>query len=204
MAFTAHADGNADVFMMSCGGDGEHPCDTPKQLTRNRATDANPTWSQDGRWIYFSSDRSGSFEVWRIAATGGDPQRITRNGGYMARESADAEWLYFSKVDHGNGFWRLRLPVGSAGQEEAVVPNTPFRAGATWALGPHNLYYYPSEEEGTVRLPSVRAVDLGTGHIRDLTTGNKMLGRGLSLSSDSGYLLRTDRDRTSSVIMIAE
>ena len=103
------------------------------------------------------------------------------------------------------GFWRLPLPFADGGtKEQAVVPATPFSAAATWALGPHVLYYYPSEEVTTNRIPSVRAVDLETLRVRDLATGNKVLGRGLSLSPDGRSLLRTNKDRVSSSIVIAE
>jgi Tol biopolymer transport system component len=87
LASTAYPDGNADIFTMPCEAEGPEPCGSPKRLTRSPATDANPTWSSDGRSIYFSSNRSGRFEVWRIAAAGGEPVRITWNGGYVARES---------------------------------------------------------------------------------------------------------------------
>jgi Tol biopolymer transport system component len=205
LAFTAYPDGNADIFTMACDGEGPEPCGSPKRLTRSPATDANPTWSSDGRWIYFSSNRSGRFEVWRIAAAGGELVRITWNGGYLSRESADGKWLYYSKVEHGNGFWRIALPAGGTQQhEEALIPDTPFRAAGTWTLGRSELYYYPSEKNSAVPFPSVRALNLETRRVRDLPVGNTLLGRGLSLSPDGQWLLRTQSDRLLSVIMIAE
>lgn len=205
LAFTAHPDGNADIFTVSCDGDGPEACGTPKQLTRSPAADANPTWSSDGSSLYFSSNRSGSFEVWKVASGGGKPVRVTQNGGYMARESADGKWLYYSKVVRGNGFWRIPLISGDTGQQEqAVIPAAPYKASATWALGAHVLYFYPSEEESPGRLASIRAVDLETLRVRDLPTAKKVLGRGLSLSPDGKSLLYTIKDRFSSSIMIAE
>ena len=98
IAFTSHADGNPDIYLMRCEPHAAS-CSEPRQLTRAPAVDANPTWSNDGRWLYFSSSRSGSYEVWRIPAAegGAEPERITWNGGYLARESADGRWLYYSK-----------------------------------------------------------------------------------------------------------
>jgi eukaryotic-like serine/threonine-protein kinase len=45
---------------------------TPKgdqvvQLTNDAATDWNPLWSPDGKYLYFVSDRSGGMQLWRIA-----------------------------------------------------------------------------------------------------------------------------------------
>jgi Tol biopolymer transport system component len=205
IAFTTHATGNPDIFVMRCEPDAA-ACSEPRQLTRNPATDANPTWSADGRSIYFSSSRSGDYEVWRIPADGStEPRRITWNNGYMARESAVGKWLYYSKLWEGRGFWRIALPPRGPGQRETlVVPNVPFAAGATWALGARELFYYPSVYDPAVPFPAVRAVDLKTGRARDLPLGNIRLARGLSLSPDQRWLLRSQSDRAQTLIMIAE
>jgi len=181
IAFTAHLKGNADIFTMDCEADGPQPCGNLKQLTESPAADANPTWSADGKWIYFSSNRNEShFEIWKIPSAGGEPVRVTSNHGYVAHESPDGKWLYYSKLEQSCGFWRIPLPSRGMNQlEQALAPQTPCRAAATWAVGQHELYYYPSEEASSVPFPPVRAIDLATGRKRDLSTGNKRLGRGL-------------------------
>jgi hypothetical protein len=41
-----------------------------------------------------------------VPADGGaEPERITWNGGYVARESADGKRLYYSKLWQSTGFW---------------------------------------------------------------------------------------------------
>ena len=40
--------------------------------------DVHPMWGADGR-IYFASERDGIFNIWRIAATGGAAEQITRH-----------------------------------------------------------------------------------------------------------------------------
>ena len=93
IAFTSRVNGNPDLFVMQCDRDAS-ACGPPRQLTRSPAPDANPIWSRDGRYIYFSSSRSSEFEVWRLPADGTPkPERMTWNGGYLARESKDGKWL---------------------------------------------------------------------------------------------------------------
>ena len=35
-------------------------------VTNDAATDWNPVWSPDGRWMFFSSNRGGSMNLWRV------------------------------------------------------------------------------------------------------------------------------------------
>ena len=39
--------------------------------------DQLPSWSRDGKWIYFESSRSGPREVWRAPVAGGEAQQMT-------------------------------------------------------------------------------------------------------------------------------
>ena len=51
------------------------------RATSGRAWDRDPAWTRDGRAIVFSSDRSGNFDLWRVAiradGTAGEPEPIT-------------------------------------------------------------------------------------------------------------------------------
>jgi Tol biopolymer transport system component len=67
--WTVHADGTDPVL-----------------LTADSSMNWNPVWSADGRAIYFSSDRAGGTDLWRIPveeSTGrrtGQPEAITKGG----------------------------------------------------------------------------------------------------------------------------
>ncbi len=49
----------------------------PRRLTTHRENDTAPEWSSDGRYLYFLSARSGSTQVWRLAAAGGEAEQVT-------------------------------------------------------------------------------------------------------------------------------
>jgi serine/threonine-protein kinase len=55
-------------------------------VTNGSTTDLNPIWSPDGRYLYFSSNRGGSINVWRVAideksgAALGEPEAVTTIG----------------------------------------------------------------------------------------------------------------------------
>jgi serine/threonine protein kinase len=54
-------EGRGDIATIPAAGG------APVRVTTEDSTDWNPTWSPDGKYIYFASDRSGSMSLWRIA-----------------------------------------------------------------------------------------------------------------------------------------
>src|SRR5215208_7398335 len=59
--------GRTDLWKVNLDGTGL------VQLTTHEASESSPRWSPDGRGIYFLTSRSGSSQVWRLAAGGGEP-----------------------------------------------------------------------------------------------------------------------------------
>lgn len=93
LVYTAQRNDNFDVYAISVSGGPE------RRLTAHPAFDDGPDYSPDGRWIYFNSDRSGSMEIWRIAADDDDPdaraQQITNDEyeNWFPHPSPDGKWL---------------------------------------------------------------------------------------------------------------
>jgi eukaryotic-like serine/threonine-protein kinase len=69
------AQNQSDVFVTPAEGG------LPRNLSNHPATDTVPTWSRDGRFIYFHSNRNGSSQVWKMRADGSEPRPITTGGG---------------------------------------------------------------------------------------------------------------------------
>ena len=175
-----------------------------KRLTNHPGLDVVPTWSRDGRWIYFTSDRSGSRQIWKMPAAGGDAIQVTRHGGVNAMESADGGTLYFAKDIDVPGLWRM--PVG--GGEETAAPDA--AAGAVWgqmALTEGGLYFIA--RDGT-DLPLRYAIYFSdftsrkTTRIYQLARTLSLSARGLALSPDRRALLFTQLDASGSDLMLLE
>ena len=64
-----------DIYVVSSQGG------AARQLTTNAAYDSDPVWTPDGKYLYFSSWREGSKDIFRVAAGGGTPVRITSYPG---------------------------------------------------------------------------------------------------------------------------
>jgi TolB protein len=80
-----------------------------RRLTRHAAIDTEPAWAPDGRSIYFTSDRAGGPQVYRVGLDGESPRRVTFEGAYNARPriSPDGEQLAVVHNDRGN--YRIAL-----------------------------------------------------------------------------------------------
>jgi TolB protein len=91
-------DGNLDIHVMDLRSR------EVTRLTTNRSIDTEGTWSPDGSTIYFTSDRSGGPQVYKISSTGGRPERVTFDGSYNARPrlSPDGTKLALVHLDRGN------------------------------------------------------------------------------------------------------
>ncbi len=51
-----------------------------RQLTDFASNNSSPAWADEGRTIYFLSDRSGSSQVWKMDADGGNTTLVTGKG----------------------------------------------------------------------------------------------------------------------------
>ena len=91
-------DGNLDIHILDVTSR------QTRRLTTHRAIDTEGSWSPDGRSIYFTSDRSGGPQIYRVSAAGGTPERITFEGSYNARPrlSPDGSRLAMVHLDRGN------------------------------------------------------------------------------------------------------
>jgi dipeptidyl aminopeptidase/acylaminoacyl peptidase len=62
---------NSDLWLVPAAG-GE-----PRALTASPRHDRHPTWSPDGKWLAFESNRDGDFQVYVIPTDGGEPRKLT-------------------------------------------------------------------------------------------------------------------------------
>ena len=86
-----------DTQIFLAHADGSHRT----QLTRGDKSASSPSFSPDGRFIYFSSDRSGKSNLWRIPVDGGEAEMLTEWKGEIGpyRVSPDGKWLAFAGAE---------------------------------------------------------------------------------------------------------
>jgi len=70
---------------------------TPRWLLETEFRELHPQVSPDGRWLAFSSNRTGSFEVYVQPLDGNGPQvQVSTEGGQSPRWSPDGRTLYYA------------------------------------------------------------------------------------------------------------
>ncbi len=107
------------ILTMSLHGTG------PQILTPGNTHSVCPSWSHDGRWIYFASPRSGDFQVWKVSAHGGEAIQVTRHGGHAPLESLDGKYLYYAKDQNADPeIWRVPVDGGEETPMPLVRPGT--------------------------------------------------------------------------------
>jgi TolB protein len=131
--------GNEDIWIVSVV-DGE-----VRQLTTQPSSDRIPSWSPDGKWIVFISER-GPEGLWRVSVAGGEPEFLTKSGNFP-RWSPDGERVYFTGTNEKEGnIWALSPEDGSE-RPMTDLSARPGRLGAIALATDGRFLYFTWEED---------------------------------------------------------
>ena len=176
IAFECRSLAHSDICLIPADGRGD-----ARRVTQWSSNEILPSWSRDGRWLYFASNYSGHWEIYKQAAGGGDPIAVTHGGGMRAVESWDGRFVYVHRGPPLGGI--VRLPTGAVDKgvrdaAEATVFLSELSGGewGDWDAGP----------EGIVYLARDAASGLRSVHTFDPATGACRLLRNVSVKSPDG------------------
>ena len=180
-----------NIFVMPAAGG------APQKVTDDDSFHDFPSWSRDGRWIYFAKgDKfdSQSPNIWKVPAAGGEPIQVTHKGGVFAQESPDGKWLYYITP----GFALRKEPLAGGEDQE-------FARDGRWypfCVTMQGVYYFgPSAgRPGT----TIRFAGHAGGESKVLGSIPRGVGRGLSLSPDGRWLLYSRYDQLAAELMLVE
>jgi dipeptidyl aminopeptidase/acylaminoacyl peptidase len=172
---------------------------TPRPLTAEASLDAKPSWSVDGNWIYFGSDRSGVLQIWKLPANGGPAVQVTHHGGDSPAVSPDGRFVYFAGLRQKAGVWRMPT---NGGDEQPVLEDLPGAAQGRWVPARNGIYFAVQDKAGDI----LNFLDLRTGRTAQVARFGKRLGPAspLSLSPDQGWLLYAQIDESSVDLLMLE
>ncbi|HET8669075.1 MAG TPA: protein kinase, partial [Candidatus Saccharimonadales bacterium] len=107
--YTAGPGETPDIWIMDADGANQ------KQLTVDAAANMHPAVSPDGRYVVFSSNRSGALNIWRMDIDGSNPKQLTSGRGERWPQcSLDGKWVIYQNVDpKQKGLWKVPSDGGS-------------------------------------------------------------------------------------------
>jgi Tol biopolymer transport system component len=92
------------------------------RLTFDDGLQTGATWSPDGRFIAYSSDRGGQYNIWIQQISGGDPIQITKRPGHNWQPdwSPDGKYLAY-RSEEGEGGIYITPALGGMGQQRKIA-----------------------------------------------------------------------------------
>ena len=168
---------------------------TPVAVTTDGASNWNPVWAPDGRFLYFVSGRGGPINLWRVAIDevsgkpAGAPEAVTTPSPFVAHLtiSADGSRIAYSSILRSRNIQKLRVdPATGTPLAEAAWITTGSRLWANPDPSPDGkwvAFYSSVQPEGDLYLTRTD----GTG-LRQLTSGADPMDRMPRWSPDGQWI----------------
>ncbi len=162
--------GNHDIFLISLDGKTEIP------LVEHPENDVVFTWTPDGRGLLFTSDRTGSLDLYLLSMSDGKPREaprliksgfgpmgslgMTTRGELYFGSSGTARDIYVVDVEPGT--WKARSPT-----KKLALPNQGQNLMGQYSPDGQQMAFISLLTWG--RQPVLNILDEKTGRIRELT-----------------------------------
>jgi Tol biopolymer transport system component len=167
----------------------------PRKLVSNLADIMTPSWSHDGKFLYFQS--TPDERIFRCPSGGGDAAAISPERGSYAFESYDGENVYFFSPAYGRTLRMVSLKhIGTASEVKGMPP---LDDRSHYTIVPGGIYFVPAEDS-----KSIRFFDFGTRKSRQVFELDKENMNGLSVSPDGRWILYTQVSGENADIMLVE
>ena len=190
LAFDARPHGHSSIYRMSIANP------TPELIEKNNFEERLPSWSQDGRSLYFNSDRDGSVSIWKRNLVTGAMQRIENGTSYYdAHEVDHTGTLLLGRLD--GTLWRL---PDAASQSAQIIPGVLVKPVLGWTNHAASTYYCSQDDGGWTRI--VQRSRTGTKLIARIRAQLPDSSESLDVSPDGHFLLLTVIDHSSSDIYL--
>ena len=126
--------------------------------------------------------RSGTKQLWKVPAGGGDAVQITKQGGAGGVESPDGRFVYYLRgVGEQEDTTELRRVPVDGGEEIRIVESV---CPQPFAVTEHGIYFFSSWEK-----PLAQRFNFATRKVETVATIEGDLAWGLTVSPDSRWLL---------------
>jgi eukaryotic-like serine/threonine-protein kinase len=123
------------------------------RLTFGPVSNTFPVWSPDGKWIAYTSDRSGHSNLYRKLSDGSGAEELLLTDDRVtvaSNWSADGKTLFYSRGIAGSNWEIWALPLEGERKGSLVVPHSGSSFSNMGQLSPNGHWLaYASNESGT-------------------------------------------------------
>ena len=142
----------------------------PLRLTSDNRDALSVTWTADGRSIVFSSDRRRNSVLWRVRASGGEPERIAG----VAENAADPAFsrdgrMAYAQVFQDANIWRIEADGKAAARQGDLLDAIRFQPAILAGWQPRGV---PVESIGKQRNLGKRQQWANTGTTDEIRAGH--------------------------------
>jgi WD40-like Beta Propeller Repeat len=193
VAFDTYLQHGPQIFVIDAEGRNLHA------ITSSAGENCVPSWSHDGKFIYFASNRTGAWQVWKHSLENGAETQLTKQGGFDPLESYDGSTVYYSRI-YDAGIWKV---PSRAGDESKVVEGKPqIGYWGYFAVTKVGVYFLDAEAEPS---PAIEFSDFATGRASTVYSFKERPARlqpSLSATADGKTIYFTQYDRQSVIKMM--
>lgn len=164
LAFLSNRDGASNIYILEMG------TGLVRRLTYSDTAELLDGWSRDGDWIYFSSsagDVGGTFDIWRVRATGGTPVKVSADryaSEFHAAPTPDGKRLLFVARGFGATQWWRKgrshldeseiwiLDESAAVKDQMLLGQGAKQLWPQWMPDGHSFYFVSDRNGGQQNL----------------------------------------------------
>jgi Tol biopolymer transport system component len=130
--FNRNGPSASDLYIANADGTGE------RKLFSVSGMDYSPSFSHDGQWIFFTSERNGSADICRVHLDGSGVDRLTDDPAFddQAALSADGNRLAFVSTRATQPYGELFIMNADGSKQRAITDNKDEDGTPAWQPTP--------------------------------------------------------------------
>ena len=190
IAFDARPRGHSSIYLMALASDALH------LLEDNGFEERMPSFSHDGRSLYFNSTRAGEVDIWRYELKSSATRKFQIPNAFAAAELDDSGLLVLGSR-YGE-IWRTTSNKSSAPVRWNDLVVTP---ALSWFPAPSGLYF--ARAKGDDQFEVCRATLVVTKCLGSFPNALVLNGPDIALSPDEHWILFAQQDASTGDIKLA-